>query len=319
VYASGEDITDPALDETGRFHTNFGLRASGGEDLVLSCYDMGLGQYVPVTEYLDFPEQERDISFGLYEAKDVTPIAPAHSVADIIVPTGPIPSWYTETYAPSGWMVGETGVGFENTVPGIFTTLYKANSGVYLDNLSLAEAMIANPSQQAAVYTDVAAWINYYESGGTGREPDNQEPFPGNTVGEDYATVSVGEVTITTPGQYTFNVNSDDGFRLTIDGASVTGVYLDGAPPPAPTGLPTRPPAVRPTRSVRSTFPRPAPTRSNSYGTSAAAGRPLSFGSLRARRRDGPRRFTLWATRPRAASKSGTTPVPAAVAAGTPA
>jgi len=39
VYASGEDITDPALDETGCLHTNFGLRAAGGEDLVLSYYD----------------------------------------------------------------------------------------------------------------------------------------------------------------------------------------------------------------------------------------------------------------------------------------
>ena len=129
------------------------------------------GQYGAITEIADEYGVSRPTVYQrLYEAQDVTPIAPAHSVADIIVPTGPIPSWYTEGYTPTGWMVGETGVGFEDTVPGILTTLYKANSGVYLDNLSLAEAMIDNPSQQSAVYTDVAPWINYYDSGNHGHD-----------------------------------------------------------------------------------------------------------------------------------------------------
>ncbi|MFO8013830.1 MAG: lamin tail domain-containing protein, partial [Phycisphaerae bacterium] len=230
VYATGEDITDPALDETGRYHTNFGLSASGGEDCVLSYYDTGLGQYVAVTEFLDFPEQERDISFGLYEDQDVTPIAPAHSLADILVPTAATStSWYTEGYTPSGWMVGETGVGFENSIPGIFTTLYKAKSGVSVGDLAAAEAMIANPSQQAAVYTDVTSWVNFYDTGsGHGHDSASEVPFPGVSDADDYATVSVGEVTIPAAGTYTFAVNSDDGFRLTLTGGSVTGTYADG-------------------------------------------------------------------------------------------
>jgi len=226
VYASGENITDPALDETGRLHTNFGLSASGGEDLVLSYYDAGQSQYVPVTEYLDFPDQERDISFGLYEAATITPILPAYSFADIKVPTGAIAGWNAEVFTPSGWAVGETGVGFQNTAPGIFTTLYKAKSGISLADLAAAETMIATPSQQEAVYTSADSVVNYYDSGGHGHDESALEVrFPGINVADDFAILSEGLVVIPAAGEYTFSVGSDDGFRLTIDGAVTTAVY----------------------------------------------------------------------------------------------
>ena len=60
VFASGEDITDPDLDENGFLHTNFRLSDDGGDDLVLA--DAG---GVVVFSYDQFPVQIEDVSYGL--------------------------------------------------------------------------------------------------------------------------------------------------------------------------------------------------------------------------------------------------------------
>jgi hypothetical protein len=60
VYASGEDVRDPNLDEQGRLHTNFQL-SSGGEYLGLSD-----AQGVPISHIdTDLP-QFRDVSYGTF-------------------------------------------------------------------------------------------------------------------------------------------------------------------------------------------------------------------------------------------------------------
>ncbi len=60
VYASGEDVRDPALDEQGRLHTNFQL---SGDGEYLALVDR-VGQVVH--EYRDVPAQMRDVSYGMY-------------------------------------------------------------------------------------------------------------------------------------------------------------------------------------------------------------------------------------------------------------
>ena len=62
------------------------------------------------------------------------------------------------------------------------------------------------------------------DSGGGGHF-SNDNPFPGMTLGEglnNYVLQATGTLTITASqaGYYTFGVNSDDGFTLTISGAS---------------------------------------------------------------------------------------------------
>ncbi len=58
VFASGEDITDPALDERGYLHTNFSL-SSSGEYVALTGVD---GEVID--EYSAVPSQVADISYG---------------------------------------------------------------------------------------------------------------------------------------------------------------------------------------------------------------------------------------------------------------
>ena len=62
VYASGEDVRDPALDEQGRLHTNFQL-SSSGEYLALSDAQGRMVSEIDV----DLP-QYRDVSYGAFGA-----------------------------------------------------------------------------------------------------------------------------------------------------------------------------------------------------------------------------------------------------------
>ena len=58
VFASGEDILDPALDEQGNLHTSFSL-SSSGEYVALTGLD---GEVID--EFSSVPSQVADISYG---------------------------------------------------------------------------------------------------------------------------------------------------------------------------------------------------------------------------------------------------------------
>lgn len=60
VYASGEDVRDPRLDEQGRLHTNFQL-SSDGEYLALTNAEGAV-----VHAFKDPPRQYSDVSYGMY-------------------------------------------------------------------------------------------------------------------------------------------------------------------------------------------------------------------------------------------------------------
>jgi len=60
VFASGNDITDPDLDENGFLHANFKLKDGGGEDAALVDADGAV-----VFAYEDYPVQDEDVSYGI--------------------------------------------------------------------------------------------------------------------------------------------------------------------------------------------------------------------------------------------------------------
>jgi hypothetical protein len=78
--------------------------------------------------------------------------------------------------------------------------------------------VLATPALQTAVFTANPPTINYFNSGGEGHYAGSIT-FPGLTMNVDqdnFLTEATGTLTIPTSGNWTFGVNSDDGFRLTI-------------------------------------------------------------------------------------------------------
>jgi regulation of enolase protein 1 (concanavalin A-like superfamily) len=128
--------------------------------------------------------------------------------------------------ANGGNLLGNAPAGFD-------VTYYKAN--VSVTSLSVAEQVIANRNLQTATTTERASVINYFNTGDPGHFGDDR-PFPGtqmNSDVEDFVILVTGKIVIPTAGEWTFGVNSDDGFALTLtDGRSTYGMsYPDPRSP----------------------------------------------------------------------------------------
>ena len=129
------------------------------------------------------------------------------------------------SFSDASWAYGPTGLGFANLVPGFAVWNYKAN--ITVSDLNAALSVISTPSYQSAVYTETASVVNYMDTGGGGHfTPDN--PFPGMPIGtdhNDFVMRAKGIIHVPTAGTWTFGVNSDDGFRLKITGATFNSAY----------------------------------------------------------------------------------------------
>jgi MYXO-CTERM domain-containing protein len=109
---------------------------------------------------------------------------------------------------------------------GFSAAIYQSNTWVF--ELADAEALIADPSLQAGVYPQDMSFINFYDSGDEGHYLTNENPafFDTNVGGhDDFALLATGTVVIPTAGEWTFGVNSDDGFGLYVRPAGSTGAY----------------------------------------------------------------------------------------------
>ena len=193
-------------------HANFSLSA-GGEYLALVRPD---GVTV-ASEFAPFPPQMPNISYGIAQDVNVTLLVSNISPAHVYVATNDIGrSWISNSFNDATWLAGTNGVGYQSFVAGFAVRNIRANIGVC--DLSTAEAVLADPARQAAVFTATAPAINYLNTGG-GANFGGDVTFPGFTINVDennFVTEAVGIITIPTPGSWTFGVNSDDGFSVTI-------------------------------------------------------------------------------------------------------
>jgi hypothetical protein len=218
VFSSGKNRAVAGLP----LHTDFGL-SKGGDYLALVRPDGTVAsEFAP-----EFPGQETDISYGLQQFITTNVlVASGQGVKVLIPPDGNLGNtWRQISFNDSGWLSGATGVGYETAVPGFAVYNYIASVGVC--SLSAAVDIINNPSQQLAVHAENAAVINYFNTGG-GSHYGNEFTFPGLVVGADqdnFAVRATATITIPAPGNWTFGVNSDDGFSLTI--GSFTMSYPD--------------------------------------------------------------------------------------------
>ncbi len=210
VFASGKHRTVPGAP----LHANFSLNASG-EHLALVRPD-GLttaSAFAP-----QFPEQFRNVSYGIGQLVTTNVVLPDAAAVRLWVPTNDSlgTGWVQPGFDDAAWAGGLTGVGFETEVPGFAVSNYKASTIV--DSLAAADAVLANPAQQVSVASVNASTVNFFNTGSDGHYGNNA-PFPGQTTGvdvEDFVVEVKATVAIPTAGAWTFGVNSDDGFRLTV-------------------------------------------------------------------------------------------------------
>ena len=147
--------------------------------------------------------------------------------AKYFVPTGPVNGWTGLGFDDSTWKTGATGLGYANLVTGL--SVHNVKASINVGDLSTAEAVLATPADQSGSWTETRAVFNCdNDGGGAGHyvgAATGEANFPGFTSSQDnFVTEVTGYVTIpASPSnfQWTFGVNSDDGFGLTIPGATV--------------------------------------------------------------------------------------------------
>ena len=105
-------------------------------------------------------------------------------------------------------------------------SIFYYQDGRRLNNIADAEALIASTS---AVATQQSQSINIRESNTTGNFVDDASIVPLSNQ-SNYAVYAVGSVVLDQAGDYSFNVFSDDGFSLTINGDVVSSFSRPRAP-----------------------------------------------------------------------------------------
>jgi len=213
---------DPDFDGV-YLHTNFKL-SKGGEYLGLFD-DLG----AVVHEYDEYPDQFSDISYGVAHATDTTTFVIADDAATYLIPDSDPGAWTSVGFDDTGWAVGDTGIGYADLEPGFAVRNYKSTAAI--SNLNAALQVIANPAMQSSVHEANPAVINYFETGGHGNFTSDEATFPGVTGDESWYVLSAsGVIDIPSAGLWSFGVNSDDGFQLTIPGTTTTAASNSNAP-----------------------------------------------------------------------------------------
>ena len=209
VFASGKNRRD-----SDELHTNFRLD-QGGDYLALVKPD---GRSVVHAFSPAFPEQYRDISYGIGQASQEVVLLSRSQLGRFEAPSDDRHgfSWTAVDYDDRSWLSVTQGVGFQREVSGFRIRNVKASGTV--GSLMAAESVLANPALQTSTTLVNASVVNYFGTQGGGHYGNN-EPFPGQAVGEnvdDFVIEVTGVITIPEAGEWTFGVNSDDGFELSI-------------------------------------------------------------------------------------------------------
>ncbi len=213
IFCDSASATDPV----GELHTNFNLSKSGSTVKLINPSGTAISS-------LAYPALNSDTSYGVGETVAETDLVAAGVTATYSAPSSNAlgTTWTQPTYSDAGWASGPTGLGFANSVSGFACTLYQANIG--LGTVENADTVIDTPADQTSVSSKTESVLNFLDKGGNGHF-GSDTAFPGMTVGEGLSNIVLHatgtlQISASQAGYYTFGVNSDDGFSLTITGAS---------------------------------------------------------------------------------------------------
>ncbi len=212
VFASGKNRRVNGQE----LHTNFRLN-DNGEYLALVAPD-GLSV---VDEFSpEYPQQLLDISYGL--SQSTQGLISTSTAVKYRIPTsgdsGIGLSWTQTGFNDASWLNGLMGIGFTGVISDGFDVTYiKANTTV--GDLSQAINVINTPGLQSQVVQDTASFIDFFNTGGRGNYA-NDIAFPGQGFNDinDFVLEAEGAIIIPSAGNWSFGVNSDDGFSLDITG-----------------------------------------------------------------------------------------------------
>ena len=121
---------------------------------------------------------------------------------------------------------------FTYTSLGWSVTVYEANIGLN-DTIAMAQTLVNTPSEQSWVKTEVRPISITMLPAACSISPSTERTLPGttmNTETDNFAVTATGTLVIPAAGTYTFGCDSDDGFSLTITGATFSSVTV----PPTP-------------------------------------------------------------------------------------
>ncbi|MEL6104539.1 MAG: lamin tail domain-containing protein [Planctomycetota bacterium] len=224
VFASGKDraIANSEL------HTNFSL-SSSGEYLALVDPSGDIANHFEP----EYPSQFSNVSYGMEYASEN--FVQSGDTAKLFVPVDDSlgTTWRDPGFDDSGWADRDLGVGFGVIDPGFDVRYVKAqSSGTFngvVNSLAIAETVLATPAYQSLSVTERTDVINYLGTGGGGQF-GMDHPFPTQTIGENidhFVIEATATIQVPTAGEWSFGVNSDDGFGLTLnrDGVEYTSSF----------------------------------------------------------------------------------------------
>ncbi|WP_146398305.1 lamin tail domain-containing protein [Planctomycetes bacterium CA13] len=183
-----------------------------------------------------FPEQATNVSYGI--EFDVQNFVEQGSAATVLVPSSANDGsgWMSNGFDDSGWTSGTVGVGYGVDQPGFNVRYVKAKTATgfdgHINNLTEANLVLGDEAFQSFVTEDRYDVINFH---GTDRNGNfgSDSPFPTQSAGDDineFVIEATASIAIPADGDWSFGVNSDDGFRLTLTrGADVFSSQYTGS------------------------------------------------------------------------------------------
>ncbi|TWU56425.1 hypothetical protein Poly51_23350 [Rubripirellula tenax] len=219
VFASDKDRAVSGQ----QLHTNFKL-GSGGDYLALVQPDGTIvSEFAP-----QYPTQTTNVSFGVgFNVDDLIEVGDGSRT--FVPANGSLgDSWKTTTFNDASWTPGPTGIGYGIEQPGFNVRYVKAKSSGTFDgtisNLTLAESVLATPAYQSLDLNANSNTINFLGTGANGRF-GGDGPFPNQAIGDDinhFVIEATASIVIPSAGAWSFGVNSDDGFGLSLAGNGQT-------------------------------------------------------------------------------------------------
>lgn len=122
-----------------------------------------------------------------------------------------------------GWIARPAAAG------GVFQVNGAVSAGTALTDIAQAEELLDGTIAAKSTASGTSPVVNFEDPQypGTGFHFSGKTPFVINTsaIDENFAIEAKGDVVIPTAGNYTFGVNSDDGFSVTIGSFSMSYIY----------------------------------------------------------------------------------------------